>query len=394
MGETAITVRNLEKTYRVFARPVDRLVEALLRRPRHQAFHALRDVSFEVPQGEGLAIIGENGAGKSTLLKILAGVTAPTSGTMTVQRPLASILELGSAFHPEFTGRQNIALNAAMLGLSKEEIDRCTPSILQFSELGPFIDQPVKTYSTGMAMRLAFAIATQVEPEVLIIDEALSVGDGYFQKKCMDHITGFIASGRTILFCSHAMYYVSALCRQALWLKNGRIENFGPVDQVVRQYEDFLLTKGNHPTESEPAEQTGDETPAPARILDVTLPRGTTYHHGDGLEVEVAWTADSDDVPVHLGVSFDRPDGVTVSSFLSRDSGVGPWRGGGPQKVMFEIPSLPLAKGSIRLNVFLSAEDCLHVYETRTIHDAFTVRDDSYTFGIVRIPHRWRHIDP
>ncbi|MCD4749113.1 MAG: ABC transporter ATP-binding protein [Thermoanaerobaculales bacterium] len=389
MSESAISVQNLHKTYRVYARPADRLIEALFRRPRHQAFHALSDVSFEISRGAGLAIIGENGAGKSTLLKILAGVTALTSGTIQVQRPLASILELGSAFHPEFTGRQNIALNAAMMGLQKDEIDACTPAILAFSELGSFIDQPLKTYSTGMAMRLAFAIATQVEPEVLIVDEALSVGDGYFQKKCMDHITGFIASGRTILFCSHAMYYVSALCQTALWLRNGRVEDFGPVEQVVRAYENFLLTKSEGESASGVEETKSPEKLVPTRILEVNLVRGTTYRYGEPLEVEVVWRSQDPELKVHLGVSIDRPDGVTISSFLSRNSDVGPWSGSGNQKVRFEILELPLAKGSFRLNVFLTAEDCLHVYETKTLHEAFCIEGEDYTFGVVHIPHRW-----
>jgi ABC-type polysaccharide/polyol phosphate transport system ATPase subunit len=157
---------------------MSRAVELLTRRPRHRAFHALDDVSFEVPAGQGFGLIGENGAGKSTLLKILSGITAPTSGRLAVQGKVASILELGSAFHPELSGRQNIVLNAALLGLSESAIREKTPQIIAFSELEGFIDQPVKTYSTGMSMRLGFAIATQVEPDVLIIDEALSVGDG------------------------------------------------------------------------------------------------------------------------------------------------------------------------------------------------------------------------
>src|SRR6185295_17372272 len=169
MSELAVQVADLQKVYRVYSRPWHRLVEALGGRPRHRPFRALDRVSFTLPRGEGLAIVGENGAGKS----------APTAGSVQVQGKIASILELGSGFHPEFTGRQNIVLNAAMLGLSEEEVREKTPSILEFGELGDFIDQPVKVYSTGMAMRLGFAIATQVEPDVLIIDEALSVGDGY-----------------------------------------------------------------------------------------------------------------------------------------------------------------------------------------------------------------------
>ncbi|HEX2163414.1 MAG TPA: ABC transporter ATP-binding protein, partial [Thermoanaerobaculia bacterium] len=230
-----VTARQLGKTYRAYRTPWDRLAEAATGRRRHRAFHALAGVSFEQGRGEGLALVGENGAGKSTLLKILAGITIPTEGEVAVAGKVASILELGSGFHPEMTGRQNIELNAALLGLSEQAVREATPRILDFAELGPFIDEPVKAYSTGMTMRLGFAIATQVDPDVLIIDEALSVGDGYFQKKCMDRLQAYVEAGGTLLFCSHAMYYVSAFCQRALWLRQGRVEALGPVDRVVRE---------------------------------------------------------------------------------------------------------------------------------------------------------------
>ena len=243
MGGTIVSAHDLSKTYRVYARPIDRLIEGLIRRPRHAPFDALRGISFEVPKGEGLGIIGENGAGKSTLLKILAGITAPTSGDSRLEGSVASILELGSAFHGELTGRQNIVLNAAMFGLDREQVVERTPRIIEFSELGQFIDRPIKTYSTGMVMRLGFAIAIQVEPEVLLIDEALSVGDGYFQKKCMVHLTDYVDKGGTLLICSHAMYYISAFCKRALWLHEGRIEALGPTQEVVPRYEAHLDSK-------------------------------------------------------------------------------------------------------------------------------------------------------
>ncbi|MCW8984551.1 MAG: ATP-binding cassette domain-containing protein, partial [Thermoanaerobaculales bacterium] len=167
MGDQVISARGLHKTYKVYARPVDRLLEGLLRRPRHTSFPALQGIDFEVSRGEGFGIIGENGAGKSTLLKILAGVTAATGGDVRIDGTVASILELGSAFHGELTGRQNIVLNAAMFGLDRAQVIERTPRIIEFSELGEFIDRPIKTYSTGMVMRLGFAIATQVEPDVL-----------------------------------------------------------------------------------------------------------------------------------------------------------------------------------------------------------------------------------
>jgi lipopolysaccharide transport system ATP-binding protein len=387
MSGTAVTVRNLAKTYRVYARPVDRLLEGILRRRRHTPFHALQDINFQLPRGEGLGIIGENGAGKSTLLKILAGITAPTSGEAQLSGSVASILELGSAFHGELTGRQNIALNAAMFGLDRDQVVERTPGIIEFSELGHFIDQPVKTYSTGMVMRLGFAIAVQVEPNVLIIDEALSVGDGYFQKKCMVHLKRYVNAGGTLLICSHAMYYISAFCKRALWLRDGRIEMLGPTQQVVPRYEAFLDAKSDH---GEEAPQIVEAAPsAPARIDEVRLVTGSTYRHGGPLELEIRWSCDDPGMAFHLCVGLNRPDELEVASFLSSRSGAGPWSGSTSYSVSLEIPELPLVKNAFKLYVFLLAEDALHIHDTRIIEDAFTVEYDEYPFGIVKIPHRW-----
>ncbi len=388
MSGTAVTVRNLTKTYRVYARPVDRLLEGILRRPRHTPFHALQGINFELPRGEGLGIIGENGAGKSTLLKILAGITAPTSGEVRLSGSVASILELGSAFHGELTGRQNITLNAAMFGLDRDQVVERTPGIIEFSELGHFIDQPVKTYSTGMVMRLGFAIAVQVAPEVLIIDEALSVGDGYFQKKCMVHLKRYVDSGGTLLICSHALYYISAFCQRALWLREGHVETLGPTQQVVPRYEAFLDAKSDH---GEEAPEIVEAAPsAPARIDEVRFRTGTTYRHGGPLELEIRWSCDNPEMAFHLCVGLNRPDEVEVASFLSSRSGAGPWTGRTRHTVRLEISELPLVKNTFKLYVFLLAEDALHIHDTRILEDAFTVEYDEYPFGIVAIPHRWR----
>ncbi len=387
MSQPIVFARDLAKTYRVYPRPVDRLLEGLLRRPRHQPFHALRDIDFEVESGEGLGIVGENGAGKSTLLKILAGVTAPTSGQFKVAGTVASILELGSAFHGELTGRQNIALNAAMFGLDRAQVAEHTPRIIDFSELGRFIDQPIKTYSTGMVMRLGFAIAIQVDPDVLLIDEALSVGDGYFQKKCMVHLTDYVARGGTLLICSHAMYYISAFCRRTLWMKDGTIEMLGPTAAVVPRYETFLDGKSERIDE---AKQVVEATEAsPARLTDVRLLTGPTYRRGERLEVEVSWTCVEPGMAFHLCVGLNRPDEVEVASFLSHRTGAGPWSGRTRHVVRLEVPELPLVKGAFKLYVFLLAEDGLHIHDTRILKDAVTVEYDDYPFGIVAIPHHW-----
>jgi ABC-type polysaccharide/polyol phosphate transport system ATPase subunit len=392
----AVAVEHLTKIYRVYASPWDRLRELLTRHSRHRDFHALEDVSFSLPRGEGLAVIGENGAGKSTLLKILAGVAAPTAGAARAAGKVASILELGSGFHPEFTGRQYIVLNAAMLGLSEEEVRQKIPVIVDWSELGEFIDQPVKVYSTGMAMRLGFSIATQVEPDVLIVDEALSVGDGYFQKKCMDRLTTFVETGGTLLFCSHAMYYVSAFCQRALWLRGGRTAALGPVSEVVREYENYLLAKSE---DRAPAAESGVVS-GPARVTAVRVGSAANaldgaaakplYACGDPLEVAVEWETREPRLAFHLGIGVNRIDGVEVFSFATHLDGLPPLTGEPRHTVKLRLPSLPLVKGEFSLYVFLLDEAGLHVYDQRFVRRAFEVVGDAFTFGLIRTEHGWQ----
>ncbi len=392
--EPLIAVSRLGKTYRVYPKSWYRLRELVTGRSYHQAFDALADVSLELRQGESLGIIGENGAGKSTLLKLISGVTSPTAGTIAVQGKVASLLELGMGFHSEFTGRDNIRLNAAMMGLSETEVERKVPEIIAFSELGEFIDRPVKTYSTGMAMRLGFAIAVQVEPDILVIDEALSVGDGYFQKKCMSCIQSFVASGRTLIFCSHAMYYVSAYCQRAIWLRHGRIAASGPVEQVVRDYENFLLRKSERAEQAEGSLDDANGSPAgPARIVSVRQLTGradASYRHREPWALEIEWRTTDPSLPFHVGVGIDRIDGVQVCSFGSHRDSLSPWLGSDRYRTCLRIPELPMLKGEFSLYVFLLDEQGLHVYDQQVIPSAFSIEAlDEYRFGLIETEHAW-----
>jgi len=238
-----ITVANLCKDFKIYARPQDRLWEILLRRPFHQIYHVLDDISFAVAEGKSLGIIGDNGAGKSTLLKTLVGTLQPTAGDITTRGQVAALLELGAGFHPEFTGRRNIYLNASLLGVPDENIKELEQEIIEFSELDYFIDRPVKTYSSGMYVRLAFSIATMVRPEILVIDEALSVGDMAFQKKCVQRMNEFRQQEKTMVFCSHSMFHVQELCDMAIWLDKGKIREIGDSNEVVGHYEHASNTK-------------------------------------------------------------------------------------------------------------------------------------------------------
>lgn len=237
-SEIAIKVENLSKCYHIYDSPRDRLLQMLARGRRQyfREFWALGDVSFEIAKGETVGIIGRNGAGKSTLLQILCGTLTPTCGIVESRGRVAALLELGSGFNPEFTGRENIYMNAAVLGLTKAEIDARFDAIVAFAEIGDFLDQPVKTYSSGMYVRLAFAVVVHVDADILIVDEALSVGDMYFQAKCMAHMKQLIASGVTVLFVSHDTNAVKALCGRAVYLEDGKVVAAGPTDEVVDAY--------------------------------------------------------------------------------------------------------------------------------------------------------------
>jgi ABC-type polysaccharide/polyol phosphate transport system ATPase subunit len=236
-----ISVQNASKLYRIYDKPSGRLKEILLRgrRKYHRDFWALEDVSLRVKTGEAVGVIGRNGAGKTTLLQIIAGVLQPTRGEVRVEGRVTALLELGSGFNPEYTGRENILLSGQILGFSEEEMRRRMDVITRFAELENFVDQPVKTYSTGMLMRLAFASAIHVDPDVLIVDEALSVGDVYFQRKSLDRMEYFRKAGKTVLFVSHDPSLIQRFCTQALWLEQGRVAMVGNAKDVVTAYQAF-----------------------------------------------------------------------------------------------------------------------------------------------------------
>ena len=393
MSELAVRADRVSKTYRVYASGTDRLRELIFRRSRHQEFRALSDVSFELPRGRALGLIGENGAGKSTLLKIVAGTTRATSGTVERRGTVASILELGMGFHPEFTGRENARLNAAILGLGPSEIRRRIPEIADFAELGEFFDRPVRTYSSGMALRLAFAVATHGDADVLIVDEALSVGDGYFQKKSVDRITEFHRRGGTLLFCSHAMYYVALLCDSAVWLRNGAVAAQGRALPVVREYESFLRKK-EPAREFETARPTATDGRKPARLTEVVVHDGSGYPRaefaaGEALAVDVAFETDDPALAFHVRVGVDRDDGMQAFAVDTRDEAWAPLSGRRRYRVRLVLPELPLAQGDFEVYAYVGDEKALHVHDVRILRPGFTVAAPEYVVGVVAPRHRW-----
>lgn len=254
MSDTAISVRHVTKTYSLYRKPVHRLLEIFhpLGKKYHTPFRALEDIDFEIEQGKALGIIGRNGSGKSSLLQLITGIQQPTSGTVQVNSRISALLELGAGFNPEFTGRENVYLNTAIQGFSEEDTDERFQKIAEFADIGEFIDRPVKTYSSGMYIRLAFAAAISVQPEILIIDEALSVGDIFFQQKCMTHMQKMM-EGCTIVLVSHDMHSIVNLCDRVLLLENGRTVFDGDPVEGVSQYTKILHDEhfsGNQKTET------------------------------------------------------------------------------------------------------------------------------------------------
>jgi len=389
----ALRFSDVSKVYRLYGTPRDRLLEALTGRPRHVEVHALRRVSGGVEKGSVLGLIGENGSGKSTLFRILAGTTAATSGTVEIPGRVASILELGSAFHPEETGRRNVVLQAALSGLSREEVGDALPRIEEFAELGEFFDRPVKTYSSGMQMRLAFAVATAVLPDVVILDEALAVGDGRFQKKCIDRILELKSSGRTIFFCSHAMYFVSTICDEAIWLRGGEVAGAGDARKVVLEYETYLTGK-----ERLSDAHAGPHAGTHGRLLDVRIvgPDGRPKEEfcpGEPWAAEIDFAPDEASRPLQIHFAVSTRDNVVCFSADSRLDGTGPFVGKERYRVRIALDALPLGKGEFVVYAYLADENALALYDARSDR-TFRVESPTWRAGLMAVPVVWERLDP
>jgi ABC-type polysaccharide/polyol phosphate transport system ATPase subunit len=329
----ALSVEAVSKQYRIYARPGDRLAETLTRGrlKRHREFWALRDISFEVESGTTTGVIGPNGCGKSTLLQIIAGTLEPTTGSVRREGRVAALLELGAGFDPEFTGAENVYMNAALMGLSRRETERLFPDIERFAEIGQFMQQPVKTYSSGMFVRLAFAVASNVEPDILIIDEALAVGDAVFQHRCLRRIKEIQERGSTVLFVSHDAAAVRALCSRAILLGAGRLLEDGPPSEVLNHYQKIVMEREQAYEEEESAKSEVDSEAETVEGETLT-PLRYDYRHGDGTaEIVGAELLDAtrrqagvveSGVPLTLRVRarFNRDADDAVVGFLINDS--------------------------------------------------------------------------
>ncbi|OYT11846.1 MAG: hypothetical protein B6I19_10750 [Bacteroidetes bacterium 4572_114] len=381
--DKAIEVSGISKVYRLYKKPSDRLREVFFRKPFHQAFASLNNVSFSVNKGECVGIIGENGAGKSTLLKILAGTLTPSAGNVDLKGRVGALLELGTGFQPELSGRKNYYLNAALLGLSKKEILDYENEILAFAEIGDFIDQPVRSYSSGMNVRLAFSIATSINPELLVIDEALSVGDQYFQKKSLDRMIAFKDAGKTIVFCSHSMYQIQLLCERAIWLKNGKIEMSGVSSEVTAAYENYQREKE---AAQKPSKKIGDKIPNSysKRIKSLVLNDSTEpvqLKVNDDLRIAVEIES-LDDSPYVLCIGIIRNDNIPVHAInLSKDKNM-VFSGKANHTVNIKYQNIPLLRGEFNISAWLLDETGMLVYHQKNAGPVTVASHDKHQFEV------------
>lgn len=407
LPEVVLDVRGLGKEYQLYDSPRDRLKSLLTGRAYHRSHWALQDVSFSLHRGQCLGVVGNNGAGKSSLLKLLAGTLQPSQGSIHRIGRVTAILELGAGFHPDFTGRENLVFAGSMMGFDAAQMAELEPGIISFSELGDAMDRPVKTYSSGMVVRLAFALVTAVEPDVLIIDEALAVGDQHFQKKCVERIDAFRQQGCTVLFCSHSLYHVRHLCDAALWLDGGRVAALGETEHVLASYEAHVraqemgLQAASAVNANEGAASEVDAT-AQAPVMGEHARAGlvsmTVANLGQGtpallesphLQVTVEAFCKGGEMP-SIGVMLEQAHGVGITSVATHADGAQPVAlGDGKWRATLTFPDLPLHTGEYVLSAYLFDSQGLVVYEQWPDHLRFKHVHSSLTPGLVRLPHHW-----
>lgn len=404
---SAVIANGLGKVYQRYAKPIDSLKEIWFKRQYHEAFWALREVSFRCEPGEVFGVVGDNGAGKSTLLKLLAGTLQPTHGTLQVNGRVSAILELGSGFHPEYTGLENIKLGCALLGLNEQQTLDKIPEIIDFSELGDFVKQPVKSYSSGMFVRLAFAVVTSVDPDVLVVDEALSVGDQHFQKKSMDRMMAFKDQGKALIFCSHSLYHVKELCKRAIWLDKGIVKMQGDSTEVIDCYNDHVRVQ-NRVSVAVPVSgsiatpvvtDTDDDGTLTANLTEATLLDVTydmnskpLYRTGDRFAVKVMAQVQPsialDDV--HIGIIIKRNDNVQCFGVSTVLDGKQLFHvTGRVYGVTYEIPHLTLLSGQYSLEIWLIDATSAHVYDSYQSCCEFRVSQPNTEVGVAYFEHKW-----
>jgi ABC-type polysaccharide/polyol phosphate transport system ATPase subunit len=397
MNNIAIEVKDLSKVYRLYDKPIDRLKEALgiKRKSYHKEFYALDKLNFSINAGETIGIIGTNGSGKSTLLKIITGVLNPSNGTVNVKGKISALLELGAGFNPEYTGYDNIYLNGAMFGFTKEDIDKKVESIVNFAGIGDFIYQPVKNYSSGMFARLAFSVAIHVEPEILIADEVLAVGDLEFQLKCMDKFNEFRNKGKTILYVSHDINSVKRYCSSCIWLQNGKIEAIGNTDNVTDRYLDYMK-KDNHSEENVKLQSIETETSdlnigqiCEVRILDKKQCEVYDINYHDSLIVQVNYELFRTVINPVIGVAIRTIDNKYICGLNTKLDNYNIPSKLGENTVYLQYPNINLVGGTYNIDVALFESNAHVPIEYKAMVKKFIIHTPYVGEGVCILNHKW-----
>lgn len=408
MGRKVIEIQNLSKAYRMYERKTDMLKEALSfsQKKYHKLYYALDDLSLSIMKGEIVGIVGENGAGKSTLLKLLTGVATPTSGMIYVDGKISALLELGAGFNPEYTGIENIFLNGMMMGFTHAEMKKKLDDIIEFADIGEFIQQPVKTYSSGMFARLAFAVAINVEPEILIVDETLSVGDMRFQLKCINRMTELMDMGTTILFVSHDINILRRFCQKGVWLDKGKIRMVGEINEVADRYSDFLKSKNEiKVTEKEEIEYVSMENIwkkefKPNNNIAELVGVKVINEYGNAVsEISI-------DQPIKIALAYDVYDDSIVDAVAGiaiygadneyicglntlLDKKKIPWKYGRNQVYLCYDKGICLVGGTYYITAAVFDRTATVAFEYKDRIGTFIVKDGYKGEGKLIIPHRW-----
>ena len=388
----AIDIEHVSKHFKLNHARADSLKERVVnfRKANYEEFWALKDVTIHVDQGETLGLLGHNGSGKSTLLKCVAGIMRPTTGSIVKRGRIAALLELGSGFHGDLTGRENIYMNASILGFSKKDIDKIFDEIVAFSEIEEFIDNQVKHYSSGMAARLGFAVAVNVEPEILLVDEVLSVGDEAFQRKCMERIKKFQSEGRTILLVTHAVDLVRQICDRAAVLDHGQLVAVGPPGEAALAYREHLRHKGAELPD-------GLDDPTLLRNLEIEITNARIiYPDGDRayalpsepLEVWVDFFAPQPVDDVVFSIAIYDQDGKMLLGTNSDNTGDDPGRVAGTGSCRFAFSRFPLLDGIYNVSIGIHSHDSETIYDQRAEKDTIEVMSQGREVGLVHFPMR------
>jgi ABC-2 type transport system ATP-binding protein len=393
MSNSAVSVENVWKYFRLYHEKNQYLKSTLLRgrRARYDEFWALKGVDFEIPFGSTFGIIGSNGSGKSTLLKCLAGILSPDKGSVSCNGRMAALLELGAGFHPDLSGRENIYLNGAILGMTRSEIDRKLEEIIDFSGLEKFVDTPVKNYSSGMVVRLGFAVATNVDPEILIIDEVLAVGDESFQHRCHEKIESFRQEGRTIILVSHGLMQVAQLCSTVAWLEKGVIQEIGPSYEVIGKYAGQSHDAAPK-IEGEIGERWGSHEAEITRAEFVAAD-GVPVHvlkSGEPISLQIDYTAHMPIKEPVFGIRITHLHGTNVWGSNTKRMVFQPATLNNSGTITLNIPELPILAGTYDLTVALTDQHETYEYdhwERRVRFDV--VQYNSFDEGLIQIQANW-----